>query len=83
MSQLKFTMRPTEEKRKKYQRKSLYDPIIDEFIEKGKELVEVTIEGRKAPSAAIALRKRIEARGLDIIVSTVGGVVYLEKKPPT
>jgi len=76
-------MRPTEEKHKKYQRKSLYDPIIDEFIEKGKELVEVTIEGRKAPSAAIALRKRIEARGLDIIVSTVGGVVYLEKKPPT
>ncbi len=80
MSQLKFTMKPTEEKRNKgYMKKSRYDPIIDAFIEKGKELVEVTIEGRRVPSAVITLRKRIETRGLDIFVSSVGGAIYLEK----
>lgn len=81
MSQLKFTMKPIEEKRKGY--RSIYDPIIDEFIEKGSDLVEVTVEGKKANYVVTNLSKRIEARGLDIEASSVGGVAYLEKKPPT
>ena len=81
MSQLKFTMTPTEEKRKGY--RSVYDPIIDAFIEKGKDLVEVTVEGRTATNVATYLNKRIKARGLDIEASSAGGVIYLEKKPPT
>jgi hypothetical protein len=82
MSQLKFTMKPIEEKRKGGYR-SIYDPIIDEFIEKGSDLVEVTVEGKRASYVVTNLRKRIEVRGLDIEASSVGGVAYLEKKPPT
>lgn len=74
-------MRPTEEKRKGY--RSIYDPIIDEFIEKGSDLVEVAVEGKKSTYVAASLNKRIEARGLDIEASSSGGVAYLEKKPPT
>lgn len=79
MSQLKFTMRPIEEKRKGY--RSVYDPIIDEFMEKGSDLVEVTVEGKKATYVAANLNKRIESRGLEIEASSGGGVAYLEKKP--
>lgn len=72
MSQLKFTMKPIEEKRKGY--RSIYDPILDEFIEKGKDLVEVTVEGKRASVVAANLSKRIESRGLDIEASSSGGV---------
>ena len=82
MSQLRFEMKPVEKKReKKYLKKSIYDPIIDEFMESGHNLVEITVEGRKPWSFRSSLTKRIEARGLEIEVSSAGDFIYLERKP--
>ena len=82
MGQLRFEMKPVEEKRgKEYRKKSIYDPIIDQFIESGHNLVEITVEGRKPYSFRSAITARIEGRELEIEVSTVGDCIYLEKKP--
>lgn len=82
MSQIRFEMRPVEKKRgKSFLKKSIYDSLLDQFIESGHNLVEITIEGRKPYSFRSALMKRIAVRGLEIEVSTVGGYVYLERKP--
>ncbi len=81
MSTLKFTMKPADKKRPRgYKKKSIYDPLIDEFLKKGKDLVEVEVESKSSTTVTGALAKRIEARELDIDVSSVGGVIYLEKK---
>jgi len=82
MSQLKFEMRAVEKKRvKKYHKGSVYDPIIDQFLESGEELVEITVEGKRASYVVTQLNRRIETREeLDIVVSSGGDVVYLEKK---
>jgi ribosomal protein S12 methylthiotransferase accessory factor YcaO len=50
--------------------------MIDQFIESGHNLAEITVEGRKPYSVVSSLIKRIEARGLEIEVSTAGGCVY-------
>ena len=83
MSEIKFEMRPVEKKREKLSRKgSKYDPIIDQFIEGGEDLVEISVEDKKAPYVAGQLKTRIDARELDIEVSHAQGFVYLEKKKP-
>jgi len=81
MSVIKFEMRRVDEKRKKtYLKKSRYDPILDQFLESGEELVEISVEGKKPGYVITQLDRRIETRELDIITSTGGGFVYLEKK---
>jgi len=81
MSVIKFEMRKVDEKRKKtYLKKSRYDPILDQFLESGEELVEISVEGKKPGYVITQLDRRIETRELDIITSTGGGFVYLEKK---
>jgi len=82
MSEIKFEMRQVEKKRKKLSmKKSMYDPIIDQFLESGEELVEISFENRKAGYVVGQLQKRIEKRELEIEVSGAQGFVYLEKKP--
>ena len=82
MSSLRFEMRPVEEKRKKGSlKKSMYDPILDQFIESGHNLAEITVEGKKPHNALQALIQRIKARGLEIEASTAGDFIYLERKP--
>ncbi|MBA7674129.1 hypothetical protein ES703_82336 [subsurface metagenome] len=82
MSEIKFEMRPVENKREKLSRKgSKYDPIIDQFIEGGEDLVEISVENKKIPYVASQLKIRIASRELDIEVSHAQGFVYLEKKP--
>jgi len=82
MSEIRFEMKPVEEKReKKYHKGSIYDPIIDQFLESGHDLVEINVEERKTSYMVTQLSKRIEKRELDIVVSRGGGFVYLEKKP--
>ena len=82
MSEIRFEMRPVEKKRvKKYKRGSVYDPIIDQFLESGEELVEISVEGKKPGYVITQLNRRIDTRELDIIASRGGGFVYLEKKP--
>jgi len=81
MSEIRFEMRPVNEKReKKYMKGSIYDPIIDQFLESGQELVEISIEGKKPGYVVTQLDRRIDIRGLNIIASRGGGFVYLERK---
>jgi hypothetical protein len=58
-----------------------YDKIIDQFMETGHDLVEMTVEDRKANYVRNILRKRIKERGLreQIKASYVDEWVYLER----
>ncbi len=91
MSKIKFEMRPVDKKReKKYLKGSKYDPMIDQFLESGHDLVQITVN-KKASYVVTQLNKRIERRGLDaggrivdgtgtaVVASWVGDIVYLEK----
>jgi len=81
MSKIVFDMKVVEKKREgKFMKASIYDPMIDQFIESGNDLVEITVEGRKPAYIAHSLKKRIEKRDLPIIASAAGGFAYLEKK---
>jgi len=79
MSEIKFDMRRVDKKRISV-KKSMYDPIIDQFIEGGEELVETTVKNKDAGYIVSQLKKRIEVRNLEIEVSHAQGFVYLEKK---
>ncbi len=83
MSEIKFDMKEVQKKRTgSFQKKSIYDPILDKFLEGGHDLVEINVEGRKGGYIAHQLKTRIEKRQLDIIASAAGGYAYLEKKTP-
>ena len=83
MSEISFEMKEVEKKREgKFQKRSIYDPVLDKFIDSGHELVEISIEGRSGSYIRHQLKTRIERRQLDIIASAAGGFAYLEKKPP-
>ena len=68
----------TEKLRGRY--RSKYDPIIDRFMELGQDIVEIEVEGRNPSYIAFQLRKRIKDRELEIVASSIGGLVYLENK---
>jgi len=61
--------------------KEEYDKLIDQFMEPGHKLVEITVENRKANYVRNILRKRINERGLEeqVRASYVDDWVYLEK----
>jgi len=82
---VKYEMKPVTIKRVKLRTsKSIFDPIIDEFLRGDETLVEITVEGRTTSSLKSALMKRLEKREEPDVEVTLGyGVVYLEKKPPT
>jgi len=83
MSELKYGMKPVTKKRPKMTHiRSIFDPMIDDFIESGHDLVEITVEDKKPGYMVTQLKQRIERRALeiDIEVSHAGGFVYLEKK---
>ena len=81
MSEIRYEMKQVTEKRAKRKRfRSIFDPMIDEFIESGQDLVEISVEDKKPGYMVTQLKQRIERRGLDIDVSHGGGFVYLEKK---
>jgi len=83
MSEIIFEMKEVEKKREgKFQKKSIYDPILDKYIESGHELVEINVPGKSANYIVHQLRTRIEKRQLDLIASAGGGFIYLEKKTP-
>lgn len=82
MSKVIYEMKPVEEKREKtYTKMSIYDPMIDQFIESGHNLVEISVADKRAGYVVTQVQRRIEARKLDIIVSAAQDFVYLEKKP--
>jgi hypothetical protein len=81
MSEVKFKLNPVEEKpSRRYRKGSKYDPILDAFIAGEKDLVEVNVSGKDANYLRTQLNKRVEARNLDVKVSVVNDVCYLEKK---
>ncbi len=83
MAKIVFEMKEVEKKRVgKFQKSSIYDPILDQFLASGHELVEVSIEGKSGSYISHQLKSRIEKRELDIVASSGGGFAYLEKKPP-
>ena len=68
------------ETREKYGKEE-YDKIIDQFMESGHNLVEMTVENRKSNYVRNILNKRISERGLEeqIKASHVDEWIYLEK----
>jgi len=82
MSEVKYEMKPVTKKREKKQLKiNRYDPLLNQFLESGEKLVEISIEGIKPGYVVTQLKKRIKTRELEIDASHGGGFVYLEKKP--
>ena len=81
MSEVKFDLKPVDEKpHRRYRKGSKYDPIIDAFMEGDESLVEVNVSGKDANYLRTQLKKRIEARELKAVkVSVVNNSCYLEK----
>ena len=81
MNEVKFDLKPIEEKpSRQYRKGSKYDPILDAFMEGEEDLVEVNVEDKEANYLRTQLNKRIEARELKgVTVSVVNNVCYLEK----
>ena len=81
MSEVKFDLKPVEEKpSRRYRKGSKYDPVLDRFLNRTAGLVEVSVEGKDANYLRTQLNKRIEARNLrNVKVSVVNNVCYLEK----
>ena len=81
MNEVKFYLKPIEEKpTRRYRKGSKYDPIIDAFVEGEDDLVEVDVGGKEANYLRTQLNKRIEARNLKTVkVSVVNNICYLEK----
>jgi len=81
MSEVKFDLKPVDEKpHRRYRKGSKYDPIIDAFMEGEENLVEVGVSGKDANYLRTQLNKRVDARGLKgVKVSVVNNVCYLEK----
>ena len=82
MDELKFTLKPLKELSKGTRRySSKYDPVLDQFMESGHELVEVALESSNLSGVRTALKKRIEKRNLKdrVEVGIRGGVLYLKR----
>ena len=80
MSGVSFDLSPVDEMpRRKYRKGSKYDPILDAFLEGNHNLVTVEVPGRDGNYLRTQLKKRVDARGLNVDVSVVNNKVYLEK----
>ena len=80
MSGVSFDLSPVDEMpRRKYRKGSKYDPILDAFLEGDHKLVAVEVPERDGNYIRTQLKKRVDARGLQVDVSVVNNKVYLEK----
>jgi hypothetical protein len=80
MSNVKFDLSPVEKKpNRKYRKGSKYDPILDKFLNDTDKLVTVEVAGKDGNYIRTQLKKRIDARELNVDVSVVNNKVYLEK----
>ena len=82
MSELKFDLKPVEEKpSRRYRKGSKYNPILVAFMEGTDNLVRGDVEGMNANYLRTQLNKRIEAHGLKgVKVSVVNDACYMEKE---
>jgi hypothetical protein len=77
-----FTLVSVEEKtRGRKARRSKYDAMIDQFMERGSPVMRVDGVERSAAYLSLVIGKRIERRGLadKIKASCAGGCLYLER----
>ena len=77
-----FTLVSVEEKaRGRKARRSKYDAMIDQFMERGSPVMRVDGVERSAAYLSLVVGKRIERRGLadKIKASCAGGCLYLER----
>ena len=75
-----FDLSPVDEMpKRKYRKGSKYDPILDKFLEDKNKLVTVEVAGKDGNYVRTQLKKRIDARELNVDVSVVNNKVYLEK----
>jgi len=80
MSNVKFDLSPVEKKpNRKYRKGSKYDPILDKFLNGKDKLVTVEVAGKDGNYIRTQLKKRIDARELNVDVSVVNNKAYLEK----
>jgi len=64
--------------KRKYRKGSKYDPILDAFLEGDHNLVTAEVPGRDGNYLRTQLKKRADARGLNVDVSVVDDQVYIE-----
>ncbi len=82
MSKILYEMNPVTTKQVKVSR-SIFDPIIDEFMRSDNKLVENTATDKAPSYMKSSLAKRLARREIANIEVTLGyGVVYLEKTDP-
>ena len=80
LSGVNFNLSPVDEMpKRKYRKGSKYDPILNKFLEDKNKLVSVEVSGRDGNYLRTQLKKRVDARSLDVDVSVVNNKVYLEK----
>jgi len=80
LSGVSFDLSPVDEMpKRKYRKGSKYDPILDAFLEGTHKLVTAEVPGRDGNYLRTQLKKRADARGLNVDVSVVNNKVYLEK----
>ena len=80
MSNVKFDLSPVDKKpSRKYRKGSKYDPILDKFLNGKDKLVTLEVAGRDGNYVRTQLKKRIDARELNVDVSVINNKVYLEK----
>jgi len=80
LSKIEYSMDPVEKKpNRRYRKGSKYDPILDAFLERDADIVEVTVKNKDANYVRTQLKKRIDARELDVEVSVANNKTYLEK----
>ena len=84
MNEVKFDLKPVEEKpSRQYRKGSKYDPVLSAFMSGIDNLVAVNVEGKDANYLRTQLNKRIEAKNLsNVKVSVVNNVCYLERDSP-
>ncbi len=83
MSKILYEMKSVTTKQVKVSR-SIFDPIIDEFIKSDNKLVELTATDKTPSYMKTSLIKRLDRREIANVEVTLGyGVVYLEKTDPT
>ncbi len=82
MTKIEYEMKSVTTKQVKVSR-SIFDPIIDEFMRGDNKLVEITATDKAPSYMKSSLAKRLARREIANIEVTLGyGVVYLEKTDP-
>ena len=80
MGEVSFNLTPVADKpSRRYRKGSKYDPILDAFVAGEAELVEVSLAGKEANYLRTQLNMRIDARNLNVKVSVINNIAYLEK----